>query len=91
MLIASLFILTKLREKFFTYRVTMPRNALLIDIIESKDVNQFKNRLNNYIIKERTTFEEALRLGKITLDVNNNPKNSCYTKLLKHTIVLFYY
>ncbi len=91
MLIASLFILTKLREKFFTYRVTMPWNALPIDIIESKDVNQFKNRLNNYIIKERTTFEEALRLGKITLGVNNNPKNSCYTKLLKHTIVLFYY
>ena len=45
-------------------------SILPIDVIESKDVNQFKNRLDSYILKERSTVEEALRLGKISLDVD---------------------
>jgi hypothetical protein len=62
------------REKFFNYRVTMPWNALPIDVIESKDVNQFKNRLDSFIFKERSTVEEAIRLGKISLDVDKKPR-----------------
>jgi hypothetical protein len=52
----------------------MPWNALPIDVIESKDVNQFKKRLGSYILKERSTAEEALRLGKISLDVDKKPR-----------------
>ena len=52
----------------------MPWNALPIDVIESKDVNQFKNKLDSHFFKERSTVEEAIRLGKISLEVDKKPK-----------------
>ncbi len=71
------------REKFFTHRVTMPWNALPSDVIESNNVNQFKNRLDIYIFKERPTVEEAIILGKISQGVDKNPK-----KIIKRVITL---
>ncbi|RNA31540.1 hypothetical protein BpHYR1_033207 [Brachionus plicatilis] len=49
----------------FTYRVTMPWNALPQEIVQSISVNQFKNRLDKYRRKEKPTMDEVLRLGRI--------------------------
>ncbi|RMZ99543.1 hypothetical protein BpHYR1_010190, partial [Brachionus plicatilis] len=53
---------SQLREHFFTYRVTMPWNALPQEIVQSISVNQFKNRLDKYRRKEKPTMDEVMRL-----------------------------
>jgi len=55
------------RENFFTYRVASHWNSLPQEIIKSKNVNRFKNRLDRYQRKEKPAVEEALRLGKIRI------------------------
>ena len=55
----------QLREHFFTYRVTMPWNALPQEIVQSLSVNQFKNRLDKYRPKEKPTMDEFQWLGRI--------------------------
>ena len=55
------------RENFFTYRVASHWNSLPQKIIQSGNVNQFKNRLDRHQRKEKPAVEEALRLGKIRI------------------------
>ncbi|RNA16426.1 RNA-directed DNA polymerase from mobile element jockey-like [Brachionus plicatilis] len=59
---------SQLREHFFTYRVTMPWNALPQEIVQSISVNQFKNRLDTYRRKEKPTMDEVMRLGRIDIE-----------------------
>jgi hypothetical protein len=53
------------RENFFISRVIHPWNSLPQCVVDSITVNQFKNRLDKHLSKDRTTTMEAHRLGKI--------------------------
>ncbi len=56
-----------IREYFFTHRTIPLWNNLPTKIIESKSTNQFKNRLDEYLLEQHTINSEIVRLGRIVL------------------------
>ena len=55
------------REHFYTHRTIPLWNSLPASVIQSNSLNQFKNRLDNYLLKQSTIRSEITRLGSIQI------------------------